>query len=197
MGTSAAKGAKGYEEWHWGIPYKQKVEWNDPDLPDGDLIECGRLCELHIREPGQRKDTIIKLARKEANGSHLCFDPSHPNQRLYILSHPEFREKMKKKYRQNSQYVGGTKYREMPLVDLAERVGGHHADGDYPDLEAAPLGVLTHVVYATEKKGDGFSFYIHKMGEETGLRPCLAIDARGRMWVVGGAYKSPTPGITN
>ena len=197
MGTSAAKGSKSYEEWHWGIPHKQVVEWNDPDLPDGDLIECGRLVEVHIREPGQRKDTVIKLSRKEANGSHLCFDPNHPNQRLYILSHAEFREKMKKKYRQNPQYVNGTKYREMPLVDLAEAVGGHHADGDYPDLAAAPLGVLTHLVYATEKKGDGFSFYIHKMGEETGLRPCLAIDARGRMWVVGGAYKSPTPGITN
>jgi hypothetical protein len=93
---SSAKGSKGYEEWHWGIPHKQVVEWNDADLPEGDLIECGRLVEVHIREPGQRKDTIIKLARKEANGSHLCFDPNHPNQRLYILLHGEFREKMKK-----------------------------------------------------------------------------------------------------
>jgi hypothetical protein len=197
MGTSAAKGAKGYEEWHWGIPYKQKVDWNDPDLPDGDLIECGRLCELHIREPGQRKDTVLKLSRAEANGSHLCFDPEHPNGRLYILSHTDFAEKLKTKYRKNPQYVGGSKYRPMLLSELARGVGGRHGTSDYPEVEAAPIGVLTHVVYATEKKGDGYSFYIHKMGEESGIRPYLAVDGQGRAWIVGGSYSCPTPGITN
>jgi hypothetical protein len=197
MKTSMDKGAKQYEDWHWGVPPQMVKQWDDPDLPEGELIECGRLVELYFREPGQRKDTIIKLSRREANGSHLCFDPNHPNQRLYLISHPDFREKMKKKYRQNPQYVGGTKYRDLPLEDLAEAVGGRHADNDYPEVAASPLGVLTHVVYATEKKGDGYSFYIHKLGEESGLRPCLAIDARGRMWVVGGNYTSPTPGITD
>jgi hypothetical protein len=197
MGTAGA-GAKGYEDWHWGTPPKFKVKWDDPDYPDGDLIECGRLVELHFREPGARKDTVIKLSRREANGSHLCFDPSHRFGRLYILSHVDFSEKMRKKYRQNPGYANGSKYREMPLTDLARAVGGRHAAADYPNVDAAPVGILTHVVYATDKKGDGYSFYIHKLGEESGLRPCLAVDGQGRMWVAGGNYLgNPTPGITD
>jgi hypothetical protein len=104
---------------------------------------------------------------------------------------------MKKKYRNLAGYENGTKYREATLADMARSVGGRHATPDYPDVEAAPIGILTHVVYATEKKGDGYSFYIHKMGEESGIRPALAIDAKGRLWVVAGNYRAPTPGVTD
>lgn len=193
----SANVARKYAEWHWGIPHKTVIDWEDEDLPENDLIECGRLVELHFREPGQRKDTVIKLPRVEANGSHLCFDPEHPNGRLYVLSHSAFADKMRRKYRENPQYIGGSKYRAMLLSDLARGVGGRHGTGDYPRVEAAPVGVLTHVVYATEKKGDGYSFYIHKMGEESGIRPYLAVDKQGRSWIVGGNYRSPTPGISD
>jgi len=194
MGVSAERA---YREWHWNVPHKSVIEWEDDDLPETDVVECGRLVELHFREPGARKDTVIKLSRKEANGSHLCFDPSHPNERLYILLHPEFCEKLRKKYRQVAGYESGTKYREMPLSDLARAVGGRHATPDYPNVKASPIGILTHLVYATEKKGDGYSFYIHKMGEESGVRPCLAVDAKGRVWIAGGNYRSPTAGISD
>ena len=193
-----AFGEKAYSDWHWGIPPEKVVEWDDPDLPKNEVIECGRLVELHFREPGMRKDTVVKLTRKEANGSHLVYDPAHPYGRLYLLLHPEFANRMLKKYRNNPNYEGGTKYREAMLADFARAVGGRHATPDYPDVEAAPIGILTHVVYATEKKGDGYSFYIHKMGEESGVRPCLCIDDQGRMWLAGGAYRgNPTPGITD
>jgi hypothetical protein len=191
-------GEKTYSDWHWGIAPKTIIDWDDPDLPEGEVIECGRLVELHYREPGQRKDTVMKMSRKEANGSHLVYDPNHPYGRLYILSHADFTDRMKKKYRNNPNFENGTKYREAALTDLARAVGGRHATGDYPDVDAAPVGILTHVVYATEKKGDGYSFYIHKLGEESGVRPCLAIDAKGRLWIVGGNYRgNPTPGITD
>jgi hypothetical protein len=194
----SALGEKTYSDWHWGIAPKTIIDWDDPDLPEGEVIECGRLVELHYREPGQRKDTVMKLSRKEANGSHLVYDPNHPYGRLYILSHADFTDRMKKKYRNNPNFENGTKYREAALTDLARAVGGRHATGDYPDVDAAPVGILTHVVYATEKKGDGYSFYIHKLGEESGVRPCLAIDAKGRLWIVGGNYRgNPTPGITD
>ena len=193
----ATPGAQAYEKWHWGIAPKKVFDWNDADVPE-DLIECGRLVELHFREPGQRKDTVIKIPRVEANGSHLCFDPEHAYGRLYILPHPAFQEKMQKKYHEDDRYQGGSKYRSLPLVDLAAAVGGRHATNDYPDVDASPIGILTHVVYATEKKGDGYSFYIHKLGEETGVRPCLAVDAKGRLWICGGAYRgNPTAGVTD
>ena len=83
------------------------------------------------------------------------------------------------------------------LAEVAESVGGRHATDDYPDIQVLPIGIMTHVVYATEKKGDGMSFYIHHMGEESGIQPALAVDSRGRLWVAGGNYTSPTPGITD
>lgn len=85
----------------------------------------------------------------------------------------------------------------MPLSDLAKAVGGRHGGQEYGDIVAAPLGILTHLVYATEKQGDGFNNYIHKLGEESGIRPALAADNAGRLWIVGGNYTSPTPGITD
>lgn len=196
------RGAELYEEWHWGIPHKSVVDWSDPDVDrmlgdEGHVIEAGRMVELHFREPHRRKDTVVRLKRNEANGSHLVFDPDHPNHRLYILSHPDFAKRMHKKYRQDGGYKGNSRYKSMPLSEAAQLVGGKHATSDYPKVNVVPIGILTHVVYATEKKGDGYSFYIHKMGEESGIKPALTIDDRGRLWIAGGNYTSPTPGITD
>ncbi len=189
--------AQEFTEWHWGVPPTKTVEWKDADYPAGDLIECGRLAELHIREPGKRTDTVIKLNKVESNGSHLTFDPNHRNQRLYILSHPAFAERMRLQYRQNGGFHGGTRFKSMSLADIADAVGGRHGGSDYPNVSAAPIGILTNVVYATEKRGDGYSFYIHKLGEESGIRPALAVDAKGRCWIVGGNTTAPRPGITD
>jgi len=187
----AKNGESEYERWHWGVKPTGRKVWKDPDYPEGDVIECGRLVEVHYREPGQRKDTILRLTREEANGSHLCYDPEHPNQRLYIFSAPAFRSRM------TTGHLRNPKYQYKPLAELARVVGGRHGGKDYPNVEAMPLGVFTHVVYACEKKGDGYSFYIHKLGEETGKAPILALDAKGRMWVCGGNYTVPEPGITD
>ena len=193
------RGAEAYADWHWGIPITSVKDISDEDYgaPDDLLIEAGRLVEVHFRQPNKRKDTVVRLNRKEANGSHLVFSPDHPHQRLSIISHPEFARRMHKRFRQNSQYEGGSRYAELSLREVAKQIGGRHGTPDYPNLAVVPLGILTHVVYATEKKGDGFSFYIHKMGEESGVKPALAIDDRGRLWIAGGNYTSPTPGITD
>jgi hypothetical protein len=198
----ADKGAKLFADWHWGIPHENVSDWQDEQVdgmigPDGMVIETGRLVELHFREPHKRKDTVIRLNRKEANGSHLAFDPEHPHQRLYIFSHPKFAERMHKRFLQNPKYKKNSRYQMMPLAKAAKTVGGRHATSDYPKINVSPVGILTHVVYATEKTGDGFSFYIHKMGEESGVKPALTIDQRGRMWIAGGNYTSPNPGITD
>ena len=182
---------KVYEDWHWGVKPVAKKEWKDNHLPKGSLVECGRLVEVHYREPGKQKDTIIRLSRDEGNGSHLVFDPRHPCQRLYILSHKKFAERMRQ------QHLTNPKYQAKPLRDLAKIAGGRHAMNDYPKVEATPLGVFTHVVYACEKQGDGYSFYIHELGEESGKAPIIALDERGRMWVCGGNYTVPNPGITD
>lgn len=198
-----------YTEWHWGVSPAGRKDWNDPDIDaaiaihakgkngkknpkGGELVECGRLVEVRFREPGQRKDTVVRLTREEANASHLCFDPNHPSQRLYFLCAPKFRERVKKTYLQNP------KTDAQPLDALARIVGGRHATRDYaPGVTAVPLGVCTHVVYACEKEGDGYSFYIHKLGEESGKAPIVAADSGGRLWMCGGQYTVPEPGITD
>ena len=190
-------GKQSYTDWHWGVAPKHVIEWDDPDYPEGELVECGRLVELHVSEPGSRKKNVIRLNRKEGNGSHLAFDPEHPHQRLYILSHPAFAARVREAYRKNPDFKGGSKYRVMPLAQIAKSIGGRHGTSDYPDVMAAPVGILTHVVYATEKEGDGYSQYIHEFGEEHGPPPGLAADDEGRLWIVGGNYTAPTPGITD
>ena len=188
-----------YRKWHWGIQPSGKVEWNDPDYPEGELIECGRLVEVHYREPGKIRDTVIKLNREEANGSHLCFDPEHRNHRLYILSNKKFQERVRKQIIPNAQ----VKFRKngvdphFELSELAHLAGGRHASNDYPELSVTPLGTLTHVTYACEKGKDKFSYYIHAMGEESGVRPYVGADGKGRLWIAGGNYTVPTPGITD
>jgi hypothetical protein len=56
---------------------------------------------------------------------------------------------------------------------------------------------MVAVVYFTHKKDDGPSFYIHRMGEMTCYFPIIACDRQGRLWICGGNYTSPTPGITD
>jgi hypothetical protein len=190
-----------YTNWHWGIAPAQVVQW--PDEPDGlvypfngrsdsPLVECGRLVELHIFKPGSTRTKVLKLDREESNETPLVFDPAHPYRRLYILTGPKLRER-------TSRFYSDPKaaYRINPLTGVAYYARGRHATPDYHDLDVRPLGVLTNIVYATHKKGDGPSMYIHEFGEDSGIQPALCVDALGRLWIAGGNYTSPDPGITD
>jgi hypothetical protein len=187
-----AQAIQEYTKWHWGKAPKAVIRWNDSAYPQKIMPECGRLVELRVKQPGKRAATRIVLTNPEANGSHLVFDPTHRNQRLYVFSHPKFREKMRTKYGMRENYAPSHK-----LAAIAKAVGGHHGTSDYPSLTGQWIGELTHVIYATDKEGDGFSFYIHKMGEEGGKRPHLVVDGQGRCWIVGGDYTVEEGGITN
>jgi hypothetical protein len=186
-------GAKAYKEWHWGIEPALEVEWEDPDLPEV-LVEAGRLAEIHYRPFGQnpkQKHQVLRLTEEDTGKSHLAFDPNHQHDRLYFLINPATSRKLARKLYRNSAWE------PLPMAELAEMAGGRHATPDYPAVDVAPIGVMTNVVYATEKQGDGFSQYIHKMGEESGIQPALGIDRQGRIWICGGNYQSPVPGITD
>lgn len=188
-----------YSRWHWGVNPAQFSEWKDDSkdaqgrgiYPDA-LIECGRLVELSFRIPGARRDMAMRLEKDQSNRSHLTFDPDHPHERLYVLLPPDVLRESKQAYwKKNPQDP-------MDMNHLARFVGGRHGKmSDYPQLAVKPVGILTSFVYACEKKGDGFSMYVHRLGEESGIRPVLAADDQGRLWVVGGNYTSPTPGVTD
>jgi len=197
--TPSSKSVQEFNKWHWGMDPVQIVDVEDPDLPD-ELIECGRLAELRVHipqvgtkgNPLRRKNSQISLSQTESERSHLTFDPNHPHERLYIVLPKDVMRKMKK------TYYDMNPFEEQSLGSIAKFTGGRHGtEKDYPQISVKPVGICTAVVYATEKTGDGFSYYIHRLGEETGVRPCLCIDATGRLWLAGGAYTSPTAGITD
>lgn len=197
------KGRKMAADWHWFEPseYDRQlkiVEWDDPDFPEGVLIECGNLARIHFRAPStdrnhprRRRDTMLTLSRPAAANSYLTFDPNHPGDRLYMLVPESVQRSLKPRFWDENPLE------ERSLEEWAMMAGGHHARGGYPDIEAKPVGIMTAVVYYTEKKDDGPSFYIHKMGEVSCTFPILACDEQGRLWVCGGSYRSPTPGITD
>ena len=179
-----------YEKWHsWGktgIEPSQIIELKDKDLPDT-LIAMGELHELHVEPVGSDESEIIDFTDKPGWAS---FDPVHPAERIYLtLPRNQMRFMMKNYADPDGEW--------WDLNALSRAVGGRHATDDYPAVMVQPIGTLTHIVYFTEKVGDGQSQYIHEFGEESGMRPFLAVDKKGRIWVCGGNYTSPYEGITD
>lgn len=195
--TQLQQGQKRFKEWHWGVDAVKVLDWNDPDMPDS-LIECGRLVRVHIRLPrnGSRhprteRDTMIQFSKTLSDASYLAFDPDHAHERLYMLVASKARQVLA------DRLWNGNDSSPMDMAKLAQIAGGRHGREDYPRIRVKPVGVLTAVVYYTNKQGDGLSYYIHQMAELTGGYPILAVDESGRLWICGGSYTAPTPGITD
>jgi len=191
------QGSKSYEDWHWGLGSQKVVDWKDPDMPPT-LIECGRLIRMHVRAPGggthprRKRDTMIELSRSTSANSHVAFDPEHPDERLYLLLSPSARPTIKERFWDHNNLPATN------LNQMAAHAGGRHGKRrDYPSVAVKPVGVLTAVVYYTHKKGDGPSYYIHQMGELSHNFPILCVDKKGRLWLAGGNYTCPSPGITD
>ena len=209
-----SKGKKAAADWHW-FPEKEfedqltLIQWDDSQEVDDTgkamfpknqvLIRCGNLARIHFRapttmnrrHPRREKDTTITLNKAAAKESHLVFDPDHPGNRLYFKLKNSVREPLAQRFWTENEVPA------RPLSEWAEVAGGRHAASDYPRIMAKPVGIMTAVVYFTHKRDDGPSFYIHRMGEMSCHFPVLACDATGRLWICGGNYHSPTPGITD
>lgn len=187
-----------FTDWHWGKEPEKVVEWKDKRLdacghevlPDA-LVECGRLKQISFLDPQTGKTSAFTLTDAEANRSHMAFDPDHQAGRLYVLL-PKNVEKQVQ-----AAYWTANRQTARQISDVARTVGGRHGTPDYPRLAVKPVGLITDFVYTTEKVGDGMSHYRHRAGEVSGIRPLLAADMCGRLWIVGGNYTSPIPGVTD
>ena len=190
-----------YKKWHWGLPHGKVIPVKDRYLGGRSVIEIGRLFELHI-VPLDRDSEVSVLAvdPEYVNKSHVVFDPKHPSQRIWFVLPPEAMADARELW-------ANLNVDTLPLASVAQAVGSVHGAGGYPNVLVKPLGWLQDLVYQTHKKGDDAeltngkvigigSNYIHRMGEEGGVEPILAVSADGRLWLAGGSYTCPVPGIT-
>jgi hypothetical protein len=142
---------------------------------------------------------MLELSRRASANSYIGYQLDHPYDRLLIFLNPDVQEAVRQRFWTRNDAP------RMEMNQLAALAGGRHGKlQDYPDLEVKPIGILTAVVYRTEKEGDYTpgasdkkSFYIHKMAELSHYYPILACDDTGRLWILGGNYTAPTPGITD
>lgn len=171
--------AKKYTDWHWGRPATKVVHVKDPLVPN--LTAIGKLESFDIGG-----ETVVFPP-----GSWVGFDPKHPHERIHVILSPNTRES----FRVAMKSRRDTK----SLQRLAESTHGTHAEHPLPNLQAVPLGVLHAVTYVTDKGEEHQAVrYIHEFGKEhsKGIRPLLAVDVSGRVWIVGGSYTCPLAGIT-
>ena len=204
-----SKAAKAFEKNHWGNKHTQVIRTKTPDLDrhlkkhqprhldEPEISEWGRMVgfgfiPLEKMNPhGKGPEERIQFSDKDVDDNFLSYDPYHSHQRLYVILTPAMRREMKKELWSPS----GEK--PMRLSTLATRMNGRHATGDYPAIMVKPLGEMTYLDYLTDKKSDGISVYRHTLGEESGIRPEIAVDDKGRLWFLGGDYYSTEAGIIN
>lgn len=176
-----------YKSSHWGNEHRKVIHIDDPVLPPA-LTELGKLKNLYIQVPGMGP---CELSFRP--GCSLSFDPEHRHQRLYLVLCDAERESMR-------QAMKVVNVDLAPLDQIARTAGGKQSKISLPgNISAFPVGKVTHVIYFTNKLGDGPSNYIHEFGEENkkDIRPILAVDPSGRLWLCGGNYTVPDAGITD
>jgi hypothetical protein len=160
------------------------------------LAECGRLVQIRYRVPlssniKQNPQKSIAVPKEVQRRTYLMFDRADPQQRLFMIQ-----DEASKKFFRDALYRPNP-FQAAPIAKLAAEATGIQSDGWYPDVLAKPLGLASAVTYDTDKSVDGRSYYIHRFGEETGIRPVAAVSEDGTLWWCGGDYTCPTAGITN
>jgi hypothetical protein len=170
-----------------------------PELDEGGekrLIPCGRLLQIRFRiptngdvengRPGQ-----VELRSDVGQWSYLMFDNDDKRQPLYMIMDDRAKGYVK------SNLFKTNPFPLMPLKEVAKHTGGLQAKGWQPNVLVKPVGISTAIIYFATKSEDGASNYIHRFGEESGIRPTLCVAQDGGLWFAGGDYTCPTAGITN
>lgn len=206
-----------YRRWHWGNAATRKEKVRIPGLSASHpVVECGLLTEIHIdpvrkglplplvsvakmTSEAAEKPSFAQLAEIaidpiDYSNNHLVFDAKHPHHRLYPVLSASSRADA-------ARALWSPRGKTSTPYALAKQVGGHHASkNDYPDIPVQPLGYIYYVTYYTLKEDENGKpspgKYIHRMGEEGGVEPILAVSQKGNFFICGGTYTCPSPGIT-
>lgn len=207
---------KAFKDAHWGIEADQVLVVHDKDLPNG-LAMMGRLVELVVRSPSGEEIALTFDTDGQIPPAALCFDKpgGRRPERLYNVLVPAVEERMRRQLWSKGRGVA-----PVPLSTLAR----FDEDGDptlsdtrqlrrggFAKVSVKPVGIVVSVTYRTAKLDDAEprrpnaraaadfhpDDYEHECGEESGIRPWLGVDERGRLWWAGGNYHVPVAGITD
>jgi hypothetical protein len=175
-----------YTSSHWGNKPDKIIHITDELIPTVTMM--GKLLSIYLTLPDNSERELKFLP-----DCILAFDPNHKFDRLYLVICDDMREQV----RALMKHVPHGKL--ATLQKIAKVAGGKQSLVPLPDIKAFPMGVCTNIIYHANKKGDGPSDYIHEYGEETNYKhlPILAADVSGRLWLCGGSYTVPDPGITD
>jgi hypothetical protein len=183
-----------YYEAHWGENPTRVHKFPDPEVDPhipAMLTEMGKLEELRIvlGEDSRGKEKIGTIKIPSSPRALVAFS-NDDAERVYLMLPHETKARMAERL-----FLPGTEtYR---LQEAADAAGGRQCEWRFPPLHVQVLGYCSHIVYRTTKRGDGPSGYIHEWGEETGIRPLLCVDHKGRLWLAGGDYRVMPGGIAN
>jgi hypothetical protein len=181
-----------FKSAHWGLAPTKTYRYPKQKHTPKKIPGMGKLEEIRIN-PGNGDPEII-LDHFGPNDI-LAFATTE-DERLYAA----LCQATKKKNRRLFPKDNGDWYQ---LDELADEAGGRQTAFAHAPVFVQNVGVITDVVYRTKKKEDAEqdngepSSYIHALGEETGIKPLLGIDAEGGLWFAGGDYTVPDEGITN
>ena len=204
-----------YRKSHWGIEPDKVLEVHDPDLPDY-LSMMGRLVELVLSDPASGRELVLAFEDRDGGGTPaamLLFDrPKRTPERLFIVLDAEHRAAMKRKLWKAGEgsvdVVTLTELAHWPTKKGGERGLVQHKR-PYANVRVRPVGIVESVTYSTAKlddaepkkrgakRADEFhpDHYEHHLGEDSGHKPWLGVDATGRLWWAGGAYRVEDRGI--
>jgi hypothetical protein len=149
----------------------------------------GKLIELWI----DGTPFVVFPKTKQGDRPPILAFTTDTAERLYLSLPPELkRENAKHLVKQGEDWI--------TLDQAAQEAGGRQARWGYPLVKVQVLGECTHIVYATNKKGDGPSEYVHEFAEEGTTQSCcplLCVSQDGRLWLAGGSASVPDEGITD
>lgn len=211
-GRAPASSLAAYKEAHWGIEADKVLEVDDPDLPDH-LTMMGRLAELEVSSPGGVSIILEFPAGGDMPQAMLLFDGPKVR-RLYNVLDTQVLQDMKRSLWDRGRGVEPVKLAQLATWDedghpYRQKLRQHKKR--YPNVLVKPVGIVERVVYSTAKKDDAKSrkkgarhahefipdLYEHHMGEESGHKPWLGVDKKGRLWWAGGNYHVPAAGVTD
>lgn len=185
-----------FDMLHWGRQSGHVYQVDDPLVPDA--VQMGGHEALHLITPEGEEVQVTYSGHLAVEYDLAALARGLPVARLFDDDRVQRLLLVGDRVPDAARQFAARRHQGMQLGALAARVGGRQARFPSPAVLVVPIGEVTHVVYATDKLGDGYSHYIHKFSEESGgPRPWLAVDAVGRSWLAGGSYTVPPEGITD